>query len=123
MEPGNLWTLIRDENEGKFISPPLLPDRPGYNSGKFGAKAVTVRVNQYRVRQWPQNNLYQFDVSRTDLLLKLWPLIQVQIKIGNGDEPRTLLKMIWNSPPVQQRLNYHAKAWLWDGNRIAWFAS
>ena len=121
MEPGNLWTYYRETNEKKFEFPPVLPLRPGFNDDP-SARSVSLRVNQFRISEWPDKSVWQYDVSQTHIVLKLFTLIHNQVKIGTGAEPRGLLKLVWNSPTVQDFLGAHAKYWLWDGNKIAWYA-
>lgn len=79
-----------------------FPIRPSYNS--IG-KAITIRVNQYKVVQWPQKDIYQYDIN-----------------IGTGAERRGKIKAVWKSRAVQERLRQVNKNMpiLYDGNKIAW---
>jgi hypothetical protein len=61
MEPGHLWTYNRESNVKKFEFPPVLPPRPSYNSDP-GAKSVTLRVNQFRIAEWSDKSVWQYDV-------------------------------------------------------------
>ena len=60
MEPGNyrVWDRATDSEEFKWTS--NLPNRPGLNTV---GRAITVRVNQFKVTQWPEKDVYQYDVS------------------------------------------------------------
>lgn len=42
----------------KFVKP--LPIRPGFNTT---GKQLNVRVNQYKVLDWPQKRIHQYDVN------------------------------------------------------------
>ncbi|RKF63291.1 Protein argonaute [Erysiphe neolycopersici] len=79
-----------------------LPSRHGFNST---GKEIIIRVNQFKVMQWPQKDIYQYDVN-----------------IGNGAEKRGKLKAIWQSKTLQTSLRQACKGSpiLWDGNKIAW---
>ncbi|ESZ91253.1 hypothetical protein SBOR_8346 [Sclerotinia borealis F-4128] len=81
----------------------ILPARPGYNTN---GKAVSIRVNQYKVLDAPRNDIYQYDIL-----------------VGQGGEKMGLIKKVWESRPVQAELAKHGKMWLWDGNKIAWCAN
>ncbi|KAF8860682.1 eukaryotic translation initiation factor-like protein 2C 2 [Acephala macrosclerotiorum] len=84
----------------EYDFPTELPNRP--STSKAG-KAIVVRVNQFKVMQWPQNDVYQYDIL-----------------IGTGAEKRGKMMAVWKSQAVQQRLNSFRVPWLWDGNKIAW---
>ncbi|RKF74147.1 Protein argonaute [Golovinomyces cichoracearum] len=79
-----------------------LPSRPGYNTT---GKAITLRVNQFKVLKWPQKDIFQYDIN-----------------IGNGAEKRGKIKAIWNSKILQTRIKQVTQNTpvLWDGNKIAW---
>jgi hypothetical protein len=47
-------------NEEKFQDVSELPLRPGTNTA---GTPIQVRVNQYKVSQWPQRDVYLYDVS------------------------------------------------------------
>lgn len=102
-----------------------LMTRPGYSTA---GRDVQVRVNQFRVMQWPNKDVYQYDVSihlslfsSLFLLLLKNTLTSIQINIGNGAEKMGLIKAVWESRTVQGRLQAIGKdQLLWDGNKIAW---
>ena len=49
-----------ETNKATFLqAATALPLRPGTNTA---GKAVQLRVNQYKVNQWPTKDVYQFDV-------------------------------------------------------------
>ncbi|KAM0178275.1 hypothetical protein ACHAPF_003640 [Botrytis cinerea] len=85
-----------------FDKPPetILPARPGYNSQ---GKAISIRVNQFKVLDAPNKDVYQYNVM-----------------IGEGAEKMGLIKKVWESKTVKRELAKHGKFWLWDGNQIAW---
>ena len=58
MEPVDFRSLNRETNVEKSKSADL-PLRPGTN---IAGKAVQIRVNQFKVTQWPTKDVYQFDV-------------------------------------------------------------
>jgi len=79
-----------------------LPNCPGVNTQ---GKSVKIRVNQYKVLQWPQRDVYQFDIL-----------------IGTGAEKRGKIMAVWKSKILQTKIRSLTQnmAWLWDGNKIAW---
>jgi hypothetical protein len=72
----DIQNYIRDRsastNEQKYNFPTELPLRPGLNTQ---GQQIQVRVNQYKVTQWPQNDIYQYDVIREPLLFQYYELI------------------------------------------------
>jgi len=67
MDAGNFRTVLEEvaaNSSYKFENP--LPDRPGFNTA---GKAIAIRVNQYKVAQFPQKDVYQYDVSSPSLLI------------------------------------------------------
>jgi len=56
MEP---LSFRRDTDVEKYQFASELPYRPGTNTT---GKAVQIRVNQFKVTQWPTKDVYQFDV-------------------------------------------------------------
>jgi len=60
MEPLNYRTYNQATDTERYQFPSNLPNRPGVNTQ---GKAIKIRVNQYKVLQWPQRDVYQFDVS------------------------------------------------------------
>lgn len=60
MEPENFRVRNPDADEAKYNFPHDLPLRPGTNTT---GKALQIRVNQYKVTQWPGKDIYQYDVS------------------------------------------------------------
>ncbi|KAH6682517.1 Piwi domain-containing protein [Halenospora varia] len=82
--------------------PSDLPARPAFCTT---GKAVAVRVNQYKLASFPNNDIYQYDVS-----------------IGTGAEKMGKIMFVWKSNQVQNKLKAAAgnECWLWDGNKLAW---
>jgi eukaryotic translation initiation factor 2C len=60
MEPENFRVRNRDTDDAKYNFPSDLPLRPGVNTA---GKAIQIRVNQYKVKDWPGRDIYQYDVS------------------------------------------------------------
>jgi len=61
MEPQNFRIRTKEvTDEAKYDFPSDLPLRPGVNTT---CKAIQIRVNQYKVAQWPQRDIFQYDVS------------------------------------------------------------
>lgn len=62
MEPLNYRSYDHSTDTERYQFPSNLPNRPGVNTQ---GKSVKIRVNQYKVLQWPQRDVYQFDVSNS----------------------------------------------------------
>jgi hypothetical protein len=63
MEPQNVRGFRDDANEGKFQHPSTqLPTRPCLNTA---GKSIQIRVNQFKIAQVPNRDIYQYDVSLT----------------------------------------------------------
>lgn len=62
MEHYTYRTFNSETNEEKFDvgAQTQFPGRP---EGMRLGKPVTIRVNQFKVLQWPQDDIYQYDVS------------------------------------------------------------
>ncbi|EKD12356.1 piwi domain-containing protein [Drepanopeziza brunnea f. sp. 'multigermtubi' MB_m1] len=90
---------VRDNGDYNFES--KFPLRKG-NFNTTG-KAIIIRVNQFKVLQWPQGHIQQYDIH-----------------IGDGAETRGKVYAAWNSRKVQDQLQKLSPNWLWDGNKIAW---
>jgi eukaryotic translation initiation factor 2C len=61
MEPENFRVRTTNpDDDAKYNFPSDLPLRPGVNST---GKAIQIRVNQYKVTQWPGRDIFQYDVS------------------------------------------------------------
>lgn len=60
MDPLNFRTYDRSTDRESYQFPSGLPLRPGFNTA---GKEIKIRVNQYKVAQWPQKDVYQYDVS------------------------------------------------------------
>ncbi|KAI9745992.1 MAG: hypothetical protein M1818_000673 [Claussenomyces sp. TS43310] len=101
MEPQNFRYYDRNTDTVKNEIPNNLPLRP--KDMNTTGKAVTVRVNQFKVVKWPQKTVYQYDVL-----------------IGSGNEKRGLIKAVWHSQAIQAALKQVGPMWLFDGQRIAW---
>jgi eukaryotic translation initiation factor 2C len=119
MEPSNFRSYDRSTDTEKYNFPSDLPLRPGTNSQ---GKAVEIRVNQFKVVQWPGKDVYQYDVSTTfTFISRGLELTSLQIHIGNGAEKRGKILAIWKSRAVQNKLKSLIQGpWLWDGNKLAW---
>jgi hypothetical protein len=65
MEPFNFKHLDVETNQAKYMFPQDLPNRP--TALNKDGKAVQVRVNQFKVIEWPQKTVYQYDVSSSEL--------------------------------------------------------
>jgi eukaryotic translation initiation factor 2C len=59
MEPQTFDLDIEGTDIAKSKVSSSLPPRPGTNTA---GKAVQIRVNQYKVTQFPSKDVYQFDV-------------------------------------------------------------
>jgi hypothetical protein len=63
MEPENFRLRTKEfTDDAKYNFPSDLPLRPGKSTV---GKAIQIRVNQYKVTQWPGRDVYQYDVSFT----------------------------------------------------------
>jgi eukaryotic translation initiation factor 2C len=60
MEHLNYRTYNRETDTESYKFPSTLPLRPGVNTA---GKAIQIRVNQFKVAQWPTKDVYQYDVS------------------------------------------------------------
>lgn len=60
MEPLNYLSDKQETNVTKPKASSTLPLRPGTSTA---GKAVQIRVNQFKVTQWPTKDVYQFDVG------------------------------------------------------------
>jgi eukaryotic translation initiation factor 2C len=119
MEYRNYRTVDVDTNVEKYQFPSELPKRPSYNSN---GKQIEVRINQFKVNKYPNQDVWQYDVSPSFQVKPIHPLTASlsQILIGNGAEKRGLIDKVWKSRTVQQRITAFSPYWLWDGNKIAW---
>lgn len=43
-----------------------------------------------------------------------------KIHVGNGMEKRGLIKIVWASKQLEQKLPGGRVAWIFDGNKLAW---
>ncbi|TVY52417.1 Protein argonaute [Lachnellula cervina] len=100
MDAGDFRQVIAEANPlHKFESP--LPDRPGFNTV---GKAIQIRVNQFKVTDYPKRDIYQYDLN-----------------FGAGEVAKGKIMAVWRSKAVQNKLKeIHNGPWLWDGNKIAW---
>jgi eukaryotic translation initiation factor 2C len=63
MEPFNYRTGVdKETHEISYQFSSSLPGRPGLNKG---GKAIAIRVNQYKVIEFPTRDIFQYDVSFT----------------------------------------------------------
>ena len=74
-----------------------LLSRQGFGTD---GKAVMLPVNAYAITQYPNKDVWQYDVL-----------------IGSGSEKRGLIAKVWHSPAVQQAIG---PLFIWDGNKIGW---
>lgn len=65
MEPFNFRHLDVDTNTRKYFFPTDLPLRPTQLNST--GREILLKVNQFRVTEWPQNTIYQYDVGRIQL--------------------------------------------------------
>ncbi|RDL32590.1 uncharacterized protein BP5553_09046 [Venustampulla echinocandica] len=103
MEPFNFRTYDKETNTSTWkFQDSELPARPGFNTT---GKGIQIRVNQFKVTQFPNRDIYQYDVT-----------------IGGSDEKMGKVKAVWDSKQVQDRLKALSKGvpFLWDGNKLAW---
>ncbi|KZF18861.1 Piwi-domain-containing protein [Xylona heveae TC161] len=75
-----------------------LEKRPA--QGNTTGREVTIAINSFNVTQIPDKTVYQYDVQ-----------------IGSGVEKRGLIKRVWNSKSMADKLG---PGWIFDGNKIAW---
>ena len=64
MEPLNFRTYDKKSDTESYQFPSDLPLRPGLNTN---GKAITIRVNQFKVMAWPTSDVHQYDVSTTPI--------------------------------------------------------
>ncbi|KUJ10732.1 eukaryotic translation initiation factor-like protein 2C 2 [Mollisia scopiformis] len=100
MERESLRIFDRETNNWKDNYPTELPARPGWNDK---GKAISIRVNQYKVVAWPDKDVQQYDIN-----------------IGTGAEKRGKIMAVWKSRAVQSVITRNNTMWLWDGMKIAW---
>lgn len=60
MEMQNYRTFDRTTDTERYEFPSELPKRPGLSNQ---GKAIQVRVNQFKIKQWVNRDVYQYDVS------------------------------------------------------------
>jgi eukaryotic translation initiation factor 2C len=122
MEPENFRIrTVNTDDDAKYNFPSDLPLRPGVNST---GKAIQIRVNQYKVTQWPGRDIFQYDVSFSlTFIFNQFELTISQINIGNGAEKKGKIMAVWKSRAVQNRIAQLSpgKSILWDGNKLLWY--
>ncbi|KAL9128364.1 MAG: hypothetical protein Q9217_002943 [Psora testacea] len=79
--------------------PTSLMQRGEVGFGKAG-KTVKLNINSHEVLQWPNRDVYQYDVL-----------------IGSGAEKRGLVMAVWESSAVQ---NAVGQSFIFDGNKLGW---
>ena len=84
-------------DDKQFSVPTKFHARPGYNSS---GKAIQLALNAYPVIQFPNVNIYQYDVV-----------------VGNGAEKRIVQRKVWES---KARKNATGQGMIYDGNKLAW---
>ncbi|KAF4636152.1 hypothetical protein G7Y89_g1932 [Cudoniella acicularis] len=102
MEIQNYRTFDKVTNEAVHQFPSNLPLRPGFNTV---GKAIAIRVNQYKLTNFPDNDIYQYDIN-----------------IGNGAEKAGKIMAVWKSKTLQDAIKKASGGApvLWDGNKLAW---
>ncbi|KAI4257471.1 MAG: hypothetical protein LQ352_001635 [Teloschistes flavicans] len=91
---------VLDVNEYRSQMPTKLMRRPGFGGA---GKKILLKLNSHRVEALPTDRFYQYDVQ-----------------IGNGKEKRGLIKAIWGSDQLNNKLPGGRIDWLYDGNKLAW---
>jgi eukaryotic translation initiation factor 2C len=84
-------------DDAKYSVPTEFKQRPGYNTT---GKAISLHVNAYPVTQYPNVNIYQYDVV-----------------VGNGAEKRVIHQKVWQS---KARKDATGAGIIYDGNKLAW---
>ncbi|KAL8696034.1 MAG: hypothetical protein Q9224_003008 [Gallowayella concinna] len=92
---GNLYSYYSNEPV-----PRQLMRRPGY--GREG-KNIKLRLNSHHIEDTTDARYYQYNVQ-----------------VGDADIKRGLIKAIWNSEQLKNRIPGGTKEWIYDGNKIAW---
>ncbi|KAI4088170.1 MAG: hypothetical protein LQ344_006262 [Seirophora lacunosa] len=92
--------VIIDTNPFRYQMPKELMRRPGY--GSVGEK-VRLKLNSHILEGSVEKTVYQYAVL-----------------IGSGSEKRGLIKALWHSKQVLEKLPGGMRDWLFDGNALAW---
>ncbi|KAI4204293.1 MAG: hypothetical protein LQ350_001273 [Teloschistes chrysophthalmus] len=92
--------LVLDVNEYREQMPKKLMQRPGFGGA---GKKIQLKLNSHRIESLPTDRIYQYDVQ-----------------IGNGKEKRGLIKAIWGSDQLNNKLPGGRIDWLYDGSKLAW---
>ncbi|CZS95190.1 related to argonaute like post-transcriptional gene silencing protein QDE-2 [Rhynchosporium agropyri] len=104
MEPMNFRVGREADDSPKYDFPNQLPLRN--NNFNTTGKAVTIKVNQFKITDWYHGDIQQYDIN-----------------IGNGAEKRGKIMAVWKSKAVQEKLRASfppGAQYLWDGNKLAW---
>lgn len=114
---------VADHNPFRDQMPTTLMPRPEkFNtSGKEGI----ININSHRILSYPTKKIWQYDVSKTApvIFLKISRRLGFltakfsQINIGNGAEKRGLIKSVWESQTVRNKVG---NGFIFDGNKIGW---
>ncbi|KAL8776952.1 MAG: hypothetical protein Q9213_008068 [Squamulea squamosa] len=80
--------------------PSQLMKRPGF--GREG-KAIKLRLNSHAIISQPNARYYQYAVQ-----------------VGKPDSKRALIKAVWNSNELANKIPGGIKEWIYDGNALAW---
>ncbi|OTA96575.1 hypothetical protein M434DRAFT_8770 [Hypoxylon sp. CO27-5] len=75
--------------------------RPGYNTE---GKAIKMQLNLFPVINWPDTEVYQYDISVSP----------------NLRDSHALVKKVWNTKTVTEALAKQGGMWLCDGHKLAW---
>jgi eukaryotic translation initiation factor 2C len=86
------WNVMRGYDKSS-----TLPPRPA--ACKLGIPAK-VALNTFNVTEYPTKPVYSYEVM-----------------VGKGDEKRGLIKAVWESKAVQNKIG---DDFIWDGNVLAW---
>ncbi|KAH0563129.1 hypothetical protein GP486_002298 [Trichoglossum hirsutum] len=100
MDLNNLRVFNKQTNQAQYIIPTALLQRKGWNTE---GQQIAIQVNSYKILNWPTKKVYQYDVL-----------------IGSGIERRALIKKVWHSNVVKERIGGTGAGWLFDGNKLAW---
>lgn len=128
--PADAYVL--DEN-GITFQHADIPHRPSYNSSidrsagwtRELSKPSTIYLNQFKLLEWPQCNITQYDIRVTPHGDAGVGVTQPLQKWEAGvDERRQMgvAKVLWNSGKVvkYRKDRYPDPGWIFDGKSIAW---
>ncbi|KAL9595041.1 MAG: hypothetical protein Q9179_005141 [Wetmoreana sp. 5 TL-2023] len=91
---------VLDVNSYRDQMPTKLMRRPGFGTA---GKPLKLQLNSHVIRSQPNARYYQYDVQ-----------------IGDGKAKRGLIKAVWESVQLDNKIPGGRIDWLYDGNRLAW---